>query len=73
MQEDSYNWLGNLYHIARQKYILAPLADIKNSFQLQLAENCTAINLEKEPAILWWVYHASKKKKQVIKSIKMKC
>jgi hypothetical protein len=50
-----------------------PLSDVKNSFQLQMAEYAKDNKLENEPAFSWWVNHTLKKKKRLIKSTKTRC
>jgi hypothetical protein len=46
------------------------LADIKNSYPLQLAEYAVKHDLQNEPAFAWWVKPALKKRKYLIKALR---
>jgi hypothetical protein len=46
------------------------LADIKNSYPIQLAEYAIRHNLQDEPAFAWWVKTTMKRKESFIGAIK---
>jgi hypothetical protein len=50
-----------------------PLADVKNSFPVQMAKYAISDNIDHLPAFVWWVKHTIKKEKFLIKVIKSKC
>jgi hypothetical protein len=46
------------------------LADLRNSYPIQVAENAVNNKIALEPAFAWWVPHVLKKHDQIIKKVK---
>ena len=47
-----------------------PLADVKESHPIELAEYAVSRKIHEEPAFAWWVTHVLKKRQRVIKQVK---
>jgi hypothetical protein len=47
-----------------------PLADLKNSYPVQVAEYTVNNKIASEPAFAWWVPHVLKKRIQIIQKVK---
>ena len=49
-----------------------PLADLKDAYPVQVADNAVANNLTTEPAFHWWVPFVLKKRERILKKVKTK-
>jgi hypothetical protein len=49
-----------------------PLADIKDSYPVQVADYAVANGLTHEPAFRWWVPFVLKKRERILKKVKTK-
>ena len=49
-----------------------PLADLKNSYPVQVAEYAVNNKIASEPAFAWWVPHVLKKRDRIIQKVKMR-
>ncbi|KAL7533508.1 hypothetical protein ACHAWF_004526, partial [Thalassiosira exigua] len=49
-----------------------PLRDVKEASPVELAEYAVAMDLDKEPALAWWVDYLLRKRKMIIKKAKSK-
>ena len=47
-----------------------PMIEVKESYPVQLAEYAKLHQLEDEPAFVWWIAHALRKRDQIISSVK---
>ena len=47
-----------------------PLADLKESMPIEVAEYALANNISHEPAFAWWINHTIKKRERIIKQVK---
>ena len=49
-----------------------PLADLKDSYPVQIADYAVSNNLSQEPAFRWWVPFVLKKRERILKKVKSK-
>ena len=49
-----------------------PLADLKDSYPVQVADYAVSNNLSQEPAFRWWVPFVLKKRERILKKVKSK-